>query len=115
VSTRSVRRMRFTGGHCQPYPRTATQDAVATHDAGLVQSYCPKEFRMEVALDGTISIYKRQPVAATVTTADERISLGIDDPRPSRLREQSQRLRTPAAINQRNQEFYSELEKRRSE
>lgn len=80
----------------QPFPK-----ATATHDAGLVQSYSPKDFTVEIATDGTINVYRRQPPTAThVTTDDERISLGIEDPRPSQLRE---RL---AKINKANTEFY---------
>jgi hypothetical protein len=96
----------------RPMPMWQPDRQTATHDSGLVQSYSPKEFRMEVSLDGTINIYKRQ-CSTTSVTADERISLGIEDPRPSKLRELRERLQTPAAINQRNTEFYEELERNR--
>ena len=60
----------------------------ATRDA-KVASYSAKEYAMEIAPDGTFHIYKRPP--GTSATLDERVSLGVDDPRAdtSRLLEMS--------------------------
>jgi len=77
----------------------ATQDGKV-----LAASYSAQEYEMEIAPDGTVNIYERQP-ATSHATQDERISLGIDDPRSatSRLLDTSKKL---ASINSAHAEFW---------
>jgi hypothetical protein len=103
-ATRSIRKFRFHDGVNGHNGRIfAIPDATAHDTAELVQSYSAKDYRMEIALDGMINVYKRQPTAPPVPTGDDRISSLSIDERTAQVREHYASLKN---INERNADFW---------